>query len=78
MFLDIDKDGQQWIDNPPEDNMEWISSIVRVAAITLNKWEGVNIRGVYDEVNSFYSDPLNLKTPLKDIVAKATTNNRIG
>ena len=77
MFLDIDKDGHQWVKNPPEDNMEWISSIIRVVA-TLNKWEGVNIRGVYDEIHLFYSDPLNLETPFKEVVSKASTNNRIG
>jgi hypothetical protein len=75
-FLDLDKDGQQWINNPPEDNMEWIASVIPIVRSTTNK-KGINVRGVYDQVYSFYSDQSNLSVSLKEVLSKAITDNEI-
>ena len=76
MALDITKDGNEWNSHPPEDNMEWVCSVIPLV-IKVSGVKGINVRGVYDEVNEFYKHEENLGTLIQESLAKAITNNKI-
>jgi hypothetical protein len=76
MALDITKDGNEWNSHPPEDNMEWICSVIPLI-IKFSKCKGINTRGVYDELNDFYKEETNLGELIQEVLAKAISNNEI-
>jgi len=76
MTIEPEKDGNHWNSAPPEDRMEWICSMCPVVR-NINKWKGLNHRGVYDEVNRVYSDSANLGKVIFEVVAQAMKMNKV-